>query len=91
MSDNENRWVSKHDIRAKFRGKTTTLDNALHALRERKIILASIAALLFGSGSTRLTLVRFRHSSRQHPRMERQRPNKSIQPTALRAAGNAQR
>jgi hypothetical protein len=40
MADNENRWVSKHDIRAKFRGKTTTLDNALHALRERKIILA---------------------------------------------------
>lgn len=40
MADNENRWVSKHDIRAKFRGKTTTLDNALHALRERKIVLA---------------------------------------------------
>lgn len=40
MADNENRWVSKQDIRAKFRGKTTTLDNALQALRERKIILA---------------------------------------------------
>ena len=40
MSDKENRWVSKQDIRAKFRGKTSTLDNALHALRERKIILA---------------------------------------------------
>lgn len=40
MADNENRWVSKADIRSKFRGKTTTLDNAIHALRERKIILA---------------------------------------------------
>lgn len=40
MADNENRWMSKQDIRAKFRGKTTTLDNALHALRERKIILS---------------------------------------------------
>lgn len=40
MADNENRWVSKQDIRAKFRGKTSTLDNAIHALRQRKIILA---------------------------------------------------
>ena len=40
VSDKENRWVSKQDIHAKFRGKTSTLDNALHALRERKIILA---------------------------------------------------
>lgn len=40
MADNENRWVSKQDIRAKFRGKTSILDNALQALRERKIILA---------------------------------------------------
>lgn len=40
MADNENRWVSKTDIRAKFRGKTSTLDNAIHALRERKVILA---------------------------------------------------
>lgn len=40
MADSENRWVSKKDIRAAFRGRTSILDNALHALRERKIILA---------------------------------------------------
>jgi len=40
MAGNENRWVSKQDIRAAFRGKTSTLDNAIHALRDRKIILA---------------------------------------------------
>lgn len=39
MADNDNRWVSKSDIRSRFRGKTSTLDNAIHALRERKIIL----------------------------------------------------
>lgn len=39
MAENENRWVSKKDIRSKFRGKETTLDNAIHALRERQIIL----------------------------------------------------
>lgn len=39
MADNENRWVSKASIRSKFRGKGSTLDNAIHALRERKIIL----------------------------------------------------
>jgi hypothetical protein len=40
MADSGNKWVSKADIRSKFRGKTTILDNAIHALRERKIILA---------------------------------------------------
>ncbi|PYJ64464.1 MAG: ATP-binding protein [Verrucomicrobia bacterium] len=40
MADDENRWVTKPAIRSKFRGTTTTLDNAIHALRERKIILA---------------------------------------------------
>ena len=40
MADDENRLVSKQAIRSKFRGKTGTLDNAIHALRERKIILA---------------------------------------------------
>jgi hypothetical protein len=40
MADNENRWVSKAAIRARFRGKTSTLDNAIHALRDRRIILA---------------------------------------------------
>jgi len=40
MADYENRWVSKADIRARFKGKTSVLDNAIHALRERKIILA---------------------------------------------------
>ena len=40
MADSENQWVSKKDIRAAFRGKATILDNAIHALRNRKIILA---------------------------------------------------
>jgi hypothetical protein len=39
MANSENRWVSKDAIRAEFRGETSTLDNALHALRDRKIIL----------------------------------------------------
>ena len=39
MADNENRWVAKADIRSKFRGNTSTLDNAIQALRDRKIIL----------------------------------------------------
>ncbi len=40
MADNENSWVEKNDIRAKFRGNDSTLDNAIHALRDRKIILS---------------------------------------------------
>ena len=39
MAENGNRWVSKNDIRARFRGRPTTLDNAIHALRDRNIIL----------------------------------------------------
>ena len=39
MAENGNRWVSKSDIRIKFRGQQTTLDNAIHALRDRNIIL----------------------------------------------------
>jgi hypothetical protein len=40
MADHLDSWVSKGAIREKFEGKTTTLDNALHALRERGIILS---------------------------------------------------
>lgn len=40
MADHLDSWVSKADIREKFKGKTSTLDNALHALRERGIILS---------------------------------------------------
>ena len=39
MAENGNRWVSKRDIREKFSGRSTTLDNAIHALRNRNIIL----------------------------------------------------
>ena len=39
MAENGNRWVSKSDIRTKFKGRPTTLDNAIHALRDRNIIL----------------------------------------------------
>lgn len=40
MADNENRWVSKQAIRSEFKGSSSVLDNALHALRERKLVLA---------------------------------------------------
>lgn len=39
MSNKWNQWVSKKEIRSKFKGKETTLTNALKALYERKVIL----------------------------------------------------
>ena len=38
MSDELDSWITKKEIRAKFNGKDTTLDNAIHALRSRNII-----------------------------------------------------
>ncbi|MDQ3750192.1 MAG: hypothetical protein M3367_14450 [Acidobacteriota bacterium] len=40
MSNNLDGWVSKSNIRRKFKGNTSTLDNAIRALRERHIILS---------------------------------------------------
>jgi Cdc6-like AAA superfamily ATPase len=40
MSDYLDQWVTKAQIKERFQGANTTLDNALHALRERNIILA---------------------------------------------------
>jgi hypothetical protein len=40
MADRQDDWVPKREIKDKFKGKETTLDNALFALRERQIILA---------------------------------------------------
>lgn len=40
MAEDMDGWVSKQKIKEKFRGKTTTLDNAIMALRDRKIILS---------------------------------------------------
>ena len=40
MADSGNQWVAKADIRKRFSGKTSTLDNAIKALVDRKIILA---------------------------------------------------
>ncbi|MDQ3798536.1 MAG: ATP-binding protein [Acidobacteriota bacterium] len=40
MSNNLDGWVSKRDIRKKFKGNDSTLDNAIRALRERHIILS---------------------------------------------------
>ncbi|GAB4232361.1 MAG: hypothetical protein OHK0028_07780 [Deltaproteobacteria bacterium] len=40
MADKLDGWVTKQEIRKKFRGKTTTLDNAITALRDRKIIFS---------------------------------------------------
>jgi len=39
MADKLDGWVTKAEIRARFKGKTSILDNAIHALRERGIIL----------------------------------------------------
>jgi hypothetical protein len=40
MAERGKNWVAKREIRTKFKGKAMTLDNAIHALVERKIILA---------------------------------------------------
>ena len=40
MADKLDDWLTKKEIKSKFKGPETTLDNALFALRDRKIILA---------------------------------------------------
>lgn len=40
MADRLDEWMSKDQIKAKFRGSATTLANAIHALRKKKIILS---------------------------------------------------
>jgi hypothetical protein len=40
MADKLDDWVTKKEIKAKFKGPESTLDNALFALRDRQIILA---------------------------------------------------
>jgi len=40
MADKDDGWISKADIKTKFQGKESTLDNAIQALRERHIILS---------------------------------------------------
>jgi len=40
MADRLDDWVTKREIKNKFKGENSTLDNALYALRERQIILA---------------------------------------------------
>jgi hypothetical protein len=40
MADNLDGWVKKAEIRKRFRGSDSQLNNALHALRDRKIILS---------------------------------------------------
>jgi hypothetical protein len=40
MADKLDDWVSKKEIKARFKGPESTLDNAMFALRDRKIILA---------------------------------------------------
>jgi len=39
MSENWNNWISKKEIRAQFKGREDTLNNALKALADRNIIL----------------------------------------------------
>ena len=39
MSENWNQWVSKQYIRERFKGKESTLNNAIRALSERNVIL----------------------------------------------------
>jgi len=38
MADKLDDWVTKKEIKEKFKGSKTTLDNALFALRDRQII-----------------------------------------------------
>jgi Cdc6-like AAA superfamily ATPase len=40
MADYDNQWVAKSTIKVAFTGKSSTLDNALHTLKERNIILS---------------------------------------------------
>lgn len=40
MAENLDGWVTKQQIRAKFEGSDSVLDNAIKALRDRKIILS---------------------------------------------------
>ncbi len=40
MADRQDDWVPKKEIKQKFKGNESTLDNALFALRDRQIILA---------------------------------------------------
>jgi hypothetical protein len=40
MSEKLDGWVTKEEIRKQFRGNTSTLDNAIKALRDRHIILS---------------------------------------------------
>lgn len=40
MAENLDDWVSKQEIRKKFKGSNSNLDNAIKALRDRKIILS---------------------------------------------------
>jgi len=39
MADHLDSWVSKKDIRKRFKGNTATLDSAIYALRKRHIII----------------------------------------------------
>lgn len=40
MADELDGWVTKKDIKKKFKGPDSTLDNAIKALRDRKVILS---------------------------------------------------
>jgi hypothetical protein len=40
MADKLDAWVTKQEIRARFKGNNSTLDNAIKALRDRHIILS---------------------------------------------------
>lgn len=40
MSDKLDQWVQKKEIKARYKGNEKTLDNAIQALRDRKIILS---------------------------------------------------
>jgi hypothetical protein len=40
MADDLDEWVSRAKIKAKFKGKDSTLNNAIKALRDRHIVLS---------------------------------------------------
>jgi hypothetical protein len=41
MAEKVDSWVTKEEIRIKYHGNTTTLNNALKALRDRHIIFSA--------------------------------------------------
>lgn len=74
MARKSNDWVSKKEIKKKFKGKKTTLENGIKALRDRNIILSKPGS----SGFFRLQLIGFAvWISKNNSRSEQEKQNNS--------------